>query len=296
MKVLVLGGGGFIGGHIAKHFKDLKNHVTIVDLKEHNYFKRSEICDEYIIADLRNLDVVLWIFETEYDEVYQLASDVGGAGYIFSGLNDADIISNSVIINLNIVKQYKKIKKLFFSSSSCAYPVPEGSYGYEKLFSEKLYLAFANQYGIDVKIARFQNVYGTHDRIGGDKERFITSMCRKVAQANDFIEVWGDGSQMRSFIYVQDCIDFVFNLMWSDKKEPVNIGFEKQVSINDIAQLIINISGKNLKIKNIFGKEFYDKYGFDCPVGVTEKLSAVGYRKEISKQGLIETYNWVNEN
>ena len=294
MKVLILGGGGFIGGHLAKHFKDSGNYVAIADLKEHSHFNRSEICDEYIITDLRNMARVSNIFRKDYDEVYQMASDVGGAGYIFSGKNDADIISNSALINLNVAKQSHKVKKLFFASSSCAFPNPEGDYGHEKAFSERLYQTFSRN-GIDIKIGRFQNVYGTHDTIGGNKERFMTAICRKVSQATDSIEVWRDGTQKRSFIYVQDCIREIINLMGSYYNEPVNIGSEKQVSINEIAQLVIDISGKNIKINNIFGDEFFAKYGYQCPVGVSEK-TITGLIEEINMQGLIDTYKWVNEN
>lgn len=294
MNRLILGGGGFIGGHLAKHFKDTVNDVTIVDLKHHTYYRDSEISDEYIIADLRDCRVVSKIFAKEYDEVYQFACDVGGAGYINNG--NADMIYNSALINLNIASEARKhkIKKLFFSSSSCAYPFADGDYGHEKLFSEILYLAFQRNYDLDIKIGRFQNVYGTHDIIFNSRERFITAICRKIASEKDTVEVWGEGTQKRSFIYVDDCIREIINLMESKISEPINIGSEKCISINDITKLIIDISGKDLKIKNIYGERFYLKYGYQCPVGVTTKYP-MGIPKDISMEGLIKTYQWVNK-
>lgn len=154
-----------------------------------------------------------------------------------------------------------------------------------------MYLAYRNNYNVDIKIARFQNVYGTHDTILGEKERFITAICRKVSQEHEYIEVWGDGTQKRSFIYVQDCIRQIVDLMGSDASEPVNIGTEKQISVNDISKIIIGISGKKLGIKNIYGNEFYDKYGFECPVGIKEK--PYFFEGDVSINGLVVTYAWV---
>jgi len=296
-RILILGGGGFIGGHLGRHFKKAGCNVTIADLKYHEYFKISEISDDFIITDLRNWLNVSRLFTNKYDEIYQLASDVGGAGYIFSGLNDADIVSNSALININIAKESRKhkIEKLFFSSSSCAYPVPDGNYGHEKLFSEILYSAFRRNYGINIKIGRFQNVFGPYDKIFGKRERFITAICRKIACAKpgDSVEVWGDGTQKRSFIYVEDCIRGIIALMDSNIHEPHNIGTEKSISINDITKLIIDISGKKLNIENIYGHQFFQKYGFECPVGVVAKETAGD--AEISIQGLKNTYQWVND-
>lgn len=290
MKILILGGGGFIGGHLGKYFKERDNFVRIIDLKKHSYFKQSEICDNLIIDDLRDSRILRRIFMTDYDEVYQLASDVGGAGYIFGKTNDSSIISNSALININVARNIVRgnIGKLFFSSSSCAYPVPDGVYGQEKLFSETLYLAFQRNFGINIKIGRFQNVYGTHDTINGVKERFMIAICRKITQAKDgdSVEVWGDGTQKRSFIYVQDCIEDIIKLMQSDIKEPVNIGSEKTISINDVTKSIIEISGKQLTLKNIIKDDY--------PVGAITKY-APGLTKDISLEGLAETYNWVKK-
>lgn len=297
-KILVLGGGGFIGGHLAKHFKECGDFVRIMDLKKHAHFPESEICDDFIIADLRDHRKITRAFYTDYDEVYQLASDVGGAGYIFGGSDDAHIISNSALININVARQaiHGNIGKLFFASSSCAYPIPDGDYGQEKLFSETMYQAFRRNYGINIKIGRFQNVFGTHDNIFDKRERFMVAVCRKIAQAKNFesIEIWGDGTQKRSFIFIQDCIREINSLMKSDITKPMNIGSERSISINDITKMIIDISGKELNIENTFGEMFHTKYGFACPVGSTTKYTP-GYTKEISSKGLKETYEWVNK-
>jgi len=297
-KILILGGGGFIGGHLGKYFKDRENFVRIIDLKKHEHFPENEICDDFVIADLRDHRKLTRAFYTDYDEVYQLASDVGGAGYIFAGDKDAQIVSNSALININVARQviHGNIGKLFFSSSSCAYPIPDSDYGQEKLFSEIMYQAFRRNYGIDIKIGRFQNVYGTHDNINNRKERFMIAVCRKIAQANDgdSIEIWGDGTQKRSFIFIDDCIREIISLMDSDDNVPVNIGSERAMSINDIAMSIIDISGKQLNIENTYGEMFHVKYGFPCPVGAVTKY-VPGFTKEISTEGLKRTYEWVNK-
>jgi nucleoside-diphosphate-sugar epimerase len=227
-KTLVLGGGGFIGGHLAKRLKESGAHVRIADLKSHEYFNHEEICNEFIIADLRDPRAVELVMEEGYDEVYQLAADMGGAGYIFTGENDANVMHNSALINLNVAYEAtkKSIKRVFYSSSACMYPEhnqldpenpnceessaypanPDSEYGWEKLFSERLFLAFARNYGLEVRIARFHNIFGPQGTWKGGKEKAPAAMCRKVAEGESEIEVWGDGQQTRSFLYVDECV------------------------------------------------------------------------------------------
>lgn len=324
-KVVVLGGGGFIGGHLSKRLKEQGCHVRICDIKKHEYFFQSEICDEFILGDLTDPKVVELVIENDVDEVYQLAADMGGALYIFTGEHDADVMYNSATINLNVARECvkKKVKKVFYSSSACMYPEhnqldpnnpnceessaypanPDSEYGWEKLFSERLYLAFHKNYGLNVRIARFHNIFGPQGTWKGGREKSPAAMCRKVAEASDGdeIEVWGDGSQTRSFLYVDECVEAVLKLMHSDFSGPVNIGSEEMVSINDLANMAIQISRKKLTIKNIQGDEFEKKYGFKCPLGVRGRNSdnklfkeKIGW--EVTQpliEGLRKTYLWI---
>ena len=324
-KILVLGGGGFIGGHLAKRLKSEGNHVRICDIKKHEYFHQSEICDEFILGDLTDPKVVELVIEEGIDELYQLAADMGGALYIFTGTHDADLMSNSSLINLNVARESvkKKVKKLFYSSSACMYPEhnqldpsnpnceessaypanPDSEYGWEKLFSERLYLAFKKNYNLDVKIARFHNIFGPQGTWKGGREKSPAAMCRKAAEAKDgdVIEVWGNGLQTRSFLYVDECVEAVIRLMNSDFAGPVNIGSEEMVTINELASLAIEISKKNINIQNIEGEEFQKKYGFKCPLGVKGRnsdnklyLEKIGW--EVSQPlslGIKKTYNWI---
>jgi GDP-D-mannose 3', 5'-epimerase len=332
-KALVLGGGGFIGGHLAKRLKEEGFWVRIVDIKEkHEYWNHNEICDEYISGDLRNPEIVSIVMmspdEIPFDEVYQLAADMGGAGYIFTGNNDANVMHNSALVNLNVVHEAtkKSIKRIFYSSSACMYPEynqldpnnpnceessaypadPDSEYGWEKLFSERLFLAFNRNYGLDVRVARFHNVFGPQGTWVGGKEKAPAAMCRKAAEtpSGGEIEVWGDGQQTRSFLYIDDCLDAVLTFMRQDNfLGPVNIGSEEMVTINELAQLAINASGKNIIIKNIDGEEFKEKYGFKCPVGVRgRKSDNTLYKKKMGvefkrplKNGIEETFKWINE-
>jgi len=326
-RVVILGGGGFIGGHLAKRLKDDGNHVRICDIKKHEYFPHDEICHEFILGDLTDPNVVKLVIEEGVDEVYQLAADMGGALYIFTGENDANVMYNSAKINLNVVHECitKKVKKVFYSSSACMYPEhnqldplnpnceessaypanPDSEYGWEKLFSERLYFAFMRNYGLDVRVARFHNIFGPYGTWCGGKEKAPAAMCRKSSETEDNgeFEVWGDGKQTRSFLYIDECIEAVLRLMQSDFVGPVNIGSEEMVTINDLAKMSIDISKKNIKIKNIEGEEFYLKYGHKCPVGVKgrnsdNKLyeSKVGWvTSEPLINGMIKTYEWINE-
>jgi len=301
--------------------------VRIADLKRHEYFMEEEICHEYIIADLRDPIAVGSVIDENTDIVFQLAADMGGAAYIFTGLNDANVMHNSSIINLNVVKECvdKKVGIVFYSSSACMYPEynqsdpnnpnceessaypanPDSEYGWEKLFSERLYLAFNRNYQLNVRIARFHNIYGPQGTWIGGKEKAPAAMLRKVAEASngEVIEVWGDGLQTRSFLYVDECVEAVLRLVYSNFIGPVNIGSDEMVSINGLATLAINASKKSLAIKNISGKEFEDKYGFACPLGVRGRNSdnrlfkeKIGWSPSQSLQlGMQKTFLWINE-
>jgi nucleoside-diphosphate-sugar epimerase len=326
-KIIVLGGGGFIGGHLSKKFKEEGNYVRICDIKRHEYFEQSEICDEFILGDLTNPTIVSTVIDESFDEVYQLAADMGGAGYIFTGENDANVMHNSALINLNVVNECvkNKIKKVFYSSSACMYPEhnqldssnpnceessaypanPDSEYGWEKLFSERLYLAYNRNYGLDVRIARFHNIFGPQGTWRGGKEKAPAAMCRKAAELNDGdeLEVWGDGLQTRSFLYIDECVEGIIKFMEQNNfLGPVNIGSEEMVTINQLATYAIESSKKEITIKNIFGEEFKKKYGFKCPVGVRgrnsdNKLYKQNMNWEPSQklsEGINKTYEWVN--
>ena len=324
-RVVILGGGGFIGGHLAKRLKEEGCHVRICDIKKHEYFFHSEICDEFILGDLTDPKVVDLVIEEGVDEVYQLAADMGGALYIFTGENDANLMHNSATINLNVSRECvkKKVGKVFYSSSACMYPEhnqldpenpnceessaypanPDSEYGWEKLFSERVFLAYNRNYGLNVRIARFHNIFGPQGTWTGGREKSPAAMCRKVAEAKDgdVIEVWGTGQQTRSFLYVDECVEAVLRLMNSDFTGPVNIGSEEMVTINELAEMAIKISGKDLNIKNIDGEEFVNKYGFKCPLGVKGRNSDNRlYEEKIGWSvnqplliGLTKTYNWI---
>lgn len=339
-KALILGGGGFIGGHLARRLKNDGWWVRVVDIKNHHeYWSHDEICDEYICGDLRDPSIVSEVmksptqlsesdYENSFDEVYQLAADMGGAGYIFTGENDANVMHNSSLINLNVVFEAtkKKVKRIFYSSSACMYPEhnqidpenpnceessaypanPDSEYGWEKLFSERLFLSFNRNYNLNVRIGRFHNIFGPRGTWKGGKEKAPAAMCRKVAECKDGgeIEVWGDGHQTRSFLYIDDCVDSVISFMRQDHfMGPVNIGSEEMVSINDLARIAIKCSGKFVKINNIDGFDFEKKYGFKCPIGVKGRNSDNRlYREKMGVEfkrplldGMTETYKWINE-
>jgi GDP-D-mannose 3',5'-epimerase len=274
---------------------------------------------------LRDPQLCNSVITEDIDEIYQFAADMGGAGFVFTGENDADIMHNSAMINLNVahLAVQKKIKKVFYSSSACMYPeynqldpdnpkcsedsaypaAPDSEYGWEKLFSERLYLAFHRNYGLNVRIARYHNIFGPEGTWDGGREKAPAAMCRKVGVAvdGDSIEVWGDGKQTRSFLYIDECIEATRRLMDSDFIGPVNIGSEEMISINDFAQMTIDISGKNLSIHNIEGEEFQKKYGFPCPIGVMGRNSDNELiRQKLNwdynqplREGMSKTYKWI---
>ena len=336
--VLILGGGGFIGGHLAKRLKSEGCFVRVVDIKEHEYFIKEDFCDEFVLGDLKDSMLVSKVMycpkqlstddkQNAFDEVYQLAADMGGAGYIFTGENDANVMHNSAMINLNVALYAAKfgVKKLFYSSSACMYPEhnqldpenpnceessaypanPDSEYGWEKLFSERLFMAFSRNYGLNVRIARFHNIFGPYGTWQGGKEKSPAAICRKVAEAQegDEIEIWGDGQQTRSFLYIDECLEAVLRLMNSEFCHPVNIGSEEMVRMNQLAEMVIGISGKDLKVKNIYGQEFFEKYCYPCPLGVKGRNSDNRlYFKEIGWQvsqplsvGMEKTYEWIKE-
>lgn len=324
---IVLGGGGFIGGHLAKRLKNEGYFVKIIDIKPNEYFSNDEICSEFIIADLRDKDVVSKHITENVDELYQFSADMGGAGYISTGINDANIMYNSTLINLNVVNECvtKNVKKVFFSSTACVYPEhnqldseapnceessvypanPDSEYGWEKLYGERLYLAYSRNYNLNVKIARFHNIFGPHGTWCGGKEKVPAALIRKIASAepNSTIEIWGDGLQTRSFLYIDECVEAIIRLMNSDFSGPVNIGSEEMISINDFAKMIIEVSQKNINISNLYGDNFYLKYGYPCPIGVKGRNSNnTLYKNKIGwvvSQPLIEgvrkTYKWIEE-
>jgi GDP-D-mannose 3',5'-epimerase len=278
-KILICGGGGFIGHHLARRLHKQGHKVVVVDIKRDNeYAQRDDFCDVYLPGDL----TTEWVWNElddiyhGFDEIYQLAADMGGAGYIFTGENDFSVMTSSAQINLHAVKWATKWKsKIFYSSSACMYPAynqedpsnpkcsedsaypaaPDSEYGWEKLFSERLYLTANRNMKLNVRIARFHNIFGPEGTYWGGKEKAPAALCRKVATAIDGeeIEIWGPGTQTRSFLYIDECVEAVLRLMESDFIGPVNIGSEEMIAINDLAEMIIKISGKNLNIINVSG-------------------------------------------
>jgi nucleoside-diphosphate-sugar epimerase len=309
---LVCGAGGFIGSHLVRRLKAEGYWVRGVDLKYPEF--SSSAADDFVIGDLRDQQVTRTIFDRFYDEVYQLAADMGGAGYIFSGENDADVMYNSALINLNVIHHCQEhgIGRVFYSSSACMYPEhnqmdpdnpncaedsaypanPDSEYGWEKLFSERLYLAFARNHGMQVRVARFHNIFGPEGTWTGGREKAPAAICRKVAEAPDggIIEMWGDGQQTRSFLYIDECLEGVLRLMRSDFSGPVNIGSEEMVTINQLAEMVMDVAGKSLTIKHIPG-----------PLGVRGRNSdnrliaqKLGWTpQQPLRDGLRQTYRWI---
>ncbi|SHK08142.1 NAD-dependent epimerase/dehydratase family protein [Rhodothermus profundi] len=312
---IVCGAGGFIGGHLVNRLKDEGYWVRGVDLKENEWGNMN--ADDFVLGDLRDPQVCARLFDRPIDEVYQLAADMGGAGYIFTGEHDADVMHNSALINLNMAKLCveHKVKKVFYSSSACIYPaynqqdpnnpkcsedsaypaMPDSEYGWEKLFSERLYLAFMRNYGLNVRIARLHNIFGPQGTWRGGREKAPAAICRKVAMAKDGdeIEIWGDGNQTRSFLYIDECIEGIRRLMESDFPGPVNIGSEEMVTINQLVDMVCEIAGKRLKKRHDLTK----------PQGVRGRNSdnrliqeKLGWAPSMPlKEGLKRTYAWIEE-
>jgi len=315
---LIFGAGGFIGSHMVKRLKSEGYFVRGVDLK-YPEFSKTE-ADEFFINDLRDpliVDKLVSNHGHTFDEVYQFAADMGGAGYIFTGEHDADIMHNSASINLNLLNSLVKLEKLnkkhpvvFYSSSACIYPSynqedpdnplcteesaypanPDSEYGWEKLFSERLFFSYSRNYGIPVRVARFHNIFGPEGTWQGGKEKAPAAICRKVAQAIDTIEVWGDGKQTRSFLFIDECIEAIVRLVQSDFEGPVNIGSEEMVTINKLVEIVSQIADKKIKINHI-----------DGPTGVRGRNSdntliknKLGWNYEMTlAQGIEKTYKWI---
>jgi nucleoside-diphosphate-sugar epimerase len=311
-KALVCGAGGFIGSHLTRKLKSEGAWVRGVDLKKPEFSETA--ANEFIVGDLKDQNLVKTVVDQPFDEVYQLAADMGGAGYIFTGEHDADVMHNSATINLNIASFGQKagVKKIFYSSSACAYPeynqldpdnpkcsedsaypaAPDSEYGWEKLFSERMYLAYHRNYGLEVRIARFHNIFGPEGTWRGGKEKAPAAICRKVAEAVDGgeVEIWGDGKQTRSFLYIDECLEGVRRLVDSDFTGPVNIGSEEMVTINQLVEMAMRIGGKKLNIKHIDGPLGVRGRNSDNKL-IKEKLGwAPGQKLET---GLAETYKWI---
>ena len=317
-RVCVLGAGGFIGGHLVTALKREGCWVRGVDLKRHEY-KPEEDADEFILADLRNPRDADLVIDDSIEEVWQLAADMGGATYIFTGENDADIMHNSTAINLNVLESCVRhlVPKVFYASSACVYPEhnqmdaaspdcredtaypahPDSEYGWEKLYAERLYAAYARQHRFTVKIARFHNIYGPMGTYSGGREKAPAAMCRKVAEAAEggTIEVHGDGLQTRSFLHVSACVEAMLVLMASpDFDGPVNIGSEEMVSINELAQMAIDCSGKALTIRNLPAHHGTGVRGRNSHNALIRDRLGVDPRLPLA-EGLADTYRWIAE-
>lgn len=311
-RALVCGAGGFIGGHLVRKLRQEGYWVRGVDLKYPEF--RETAANEFVIGDLRDQGVCAEVVDQRFEEIYQLAADMGGAGFVFVGDNDADIMHNSVTINANILDRSRKIgiNKIFYSSSACIYPkrnqldpvnphcseesaypaAPDSEYGWEKLFSERLYFAFHRNYQLEVRVARFHNIFGPYGTWNGGREKAPAAICRKVAEASagGEIEIWGDGKQTRSFLYVDECVNGIVRLVNSGFVGPVNIGSEEMVSIDELATMAMEIAGKKLRLKHVAG-----------PVGVRGRNSdnrliekKLGWKpSEMLRGGLEKTYEWI---
>ena len=318
---LVCGAGGFIGSHMVKKLKKEGYWVRGVDIKEPE-FSYTE-ADDFVIGNLTVQSIARTVIDRTFDEVYQFAADMGGAGYIFTGDHDADVMDNSATVNLNIIRRIKDWNeehnvnktKIFFSSSACAYPEyiqldpenpglkeenaypaePDSEYGWEKLFSERLYLAYSRNYGIPVRIARYHNIFGPEGTWNGGREKAPAAICRKVAELpkqGGSIEVWGDGLQTRSFLFVDECVEATYRLVQSDFSGPVNIGSEEMVSINELVDIAAKVSGKKVEKNHIEG-----------PLGVRGRNSnndlireKLGWDYSMTlEEGILKTYNWIDD-
>ena len=311
-KALVCGAGGFIGSHLVKRLKREGFWVRGVDLKFPEYSETE--ADDFILADLREPANCRAVIDCRFEEVYQLAADMGGAGYIFTGEHDAVIMHNSASINLNVLEACKNrnSRRIFYSSSACMYPSrnqtdpqnpmtredsaypadPDSEYGWEKLFSERLYLSYGRNYGMQCRVARYHNIFGPEGTWDGGREKAPAAICRKVAQACDgeSILIWGDGEQTRSFLYIDECVEGTLRLARSDFAEPVNIGSEEMVSINELTCMIMDIAGKSLSVQHIPGPQ--GVRGRNSHNELIDKV--LGWKpSQPLKKGLEVTYSWI---
>jgi nucleoside-diphosphate-sugar epimerase len=311
-RALVLGAGGFIGSHLVTRLKQEGFWVRGVDLKRPRYSPSS--ADDFILADLRQMATCRAALDGGFDEVYQLAADMGGAGFVFTGEHDADIMHNSAQINLNVleVARQSTVNRIFYSSSACMYPeynqldpanpkcsedsaypaAPDSEYGWEKLFSERLYFAYARNYNQTVRVARYHNIFGPEGAWNDGREKAPAALCRKIAQAKDGgeIEMWGDGTQTRSFLYIDECVEATLRLTRSNFTGPVNIGSEEMVSINRFAAMIMEIAGKRLTVRHVAGPTGVRGRNSDNRL-IREKL---GWAPTMPLSlGLERTYRWI---
>ena len=315
-QVLVLGAAGFIGGHLCERLKQERCWVRAVGLRAPRHRPQGVACDEFVKGDLRSLEFCTAVFDRPFDEVYQFAAQMGGAGYLFTGQIDAAVLHDSTLINLHVAEQMRRSRsrRVFFASSACVYPArnqldtanpvcaedtaypaePDSEYGWEKLFSERTYMAYARNHGFAARIGRYHTSYGPFCAWHGGKEKVIPAMCRKVAEANsgDAIEIWGDGEQTRSFTYIDDCIEGTLRLMRSDCDLPVNIGSEEMVTINQLVDLVCEVAGKRLVKRHVEG-----------PLGVRGRNSDNALiRSRLQwepstplRTGLVPTYRWIDQ-
>lgn len=310
--ILVCGAGGFIGAHLVNHLKAEGHWVRGVDLKFPPY--RPTSADDFVVGDLRNQLLVDRIVDRRFDEVYQLAADMGGAGYIFTGEHDAEVMHNSALININVLEACRRrnVSRIFYSSSACMYPEynqrdpanpkcseesaypaePDSEYGWEKLFSERLYLAYNRNYGMEVRIARFHNIFGPEGSWNNGKEKAPAALCRKVAMADDggAIEIWGDGRQTRSFLHIDECIEGVLRLTRSAWTGPVNLGSEEMIAINDLVELVCTIAEKRVRVRNIQGPTGVRGRNSDNKL-IRERLGWAPSRS--LQEGIQKTYRWI---
>lgn len=309
---LVCGAGGFIGGHLVKRLKREGYWVRGVDLKFNEYADTE--ADDFVVGDLRDQWTVKNVVDRKFDEVYQLAADMGGAGFIFTGENDADIMHNSATINLNVLDAvYKRnIDRIFYSSSACMYPAynqedpdnpncaedsaypaaPDSEYGWEKLFSERLYLTYGRCRGMEARVARYHNIFGPEGTWDGGREKAPAAMCRKIARAKsgDTIDIWGDGKQTRSFLYVDECVEGTVRLTRSNQTGPFNIGSDEMVTINQLANVVADIAGKKIELNHIPGPLGVRGRNSDNKL-ISEKLGWAP--SQPLREGLEKTYEWV---
>lgn len=318
---MVLGGGGFIGGHLVKSLSKKGYWVRSVDIKNHPYGANP---DEFVQGDLTNQQFTESVLnipgDKVFDEIYQLAADMGGAGYIFTGENDANVMHNSATINLNILNSLVKMQdrlgnknsKIFYSSSACVYPEekqqialnpglresdaypanPDSEYGWEKLFSERLYMSYARNYGVSTRIARFHNIFGPEGTWQGGKEKAPAAICRKVAEVGSrgSIEIWGDGNQTRSFLFIDECLEAVSRLMASNYQSPVNIGSEEMISINELVELAASFEGKKITVNHISGPQ--GVRGRNSNNDLVSRTLGWNYKLTLA-EGLSKTYFWI---
>lgn len=312
-RILVCGAGGFIGGHLLKRLKAEGYWVRGADIKNHEF--SSTAADEFLLGDLRDQNFARAVVDG-IDEVYQLAADMGGAGYIFTGEHDAAVMHNSATINLNLLEfgRLAGVQRFFYSSSACMYPAynqedpdnpncsedsaypaaPDSEYGWEKLFSERLYFAYMRNHGIEVRVARFHNIFGPEGTWKGGREKAPAAICRKIAEATDGseIEIWGDGCQTRSFLYIDECVEGVRHLMDSGFPGPLNIGSDEMVTINHLAYLVMEAAGKKLALRHISGP--LGVRGRNSDNRLIERRLAWRPRRPL-REGLEKTYVWIRE-